>query len=552
VRRIVWSSENADSEPAPRAVTKSKSLPGLGLARSTPSISDRQHQLMNRAYDDLIARLAGEDPSATANTAAAAKGTADSRQPRARRAQREESDSDDDDDEVNPRSMKALRRRLERRCEDLRRDQQGFKDLGKQVRMRTRPASPERGQRSLSPELAAGQLALNTNFLQSNCDMRPLSPERRSVTITSRAALDRAHAQRVVQTRDQLRDEHMALQIAHRDRRLIKKQAEAARRREEQLQREQHTWLLTVAAACRLQQWAQVVLKRRSVSAEEQEQDAAARVIQRYFRHWRFKRRSALALAERARAAAHIRKCFSSFLLRHHIEEKIKKSLVIKNFINEMSRASRFSKIMKTYRFKVVHIQQWWRRTAARRAAQLLVLDKAWQVTIKRKKQQRKDLSRQRDEAKEALRKLKASTVSKPGKPPPKKAEEGEVPQWLRLENELEACPVFSDKMVKQETRGRVLAEWGERHRGLHRAAVSSFLVEWAAYSLQMQELQAIILARRAMGALDRDIMPARPPKPFYRMLPREKQMLALIATGELQDKQGAAKRRRGPSMLNR
>ena len=143
------------------------------------------------------------------------------------------------------RSMKALRRRLERRCEDLRRDQQGFKDLGKQVRMRTRPASPERGpsfayslpvryfhtrrdrvaalktcrlhgaaiqnasppgpgraltlpcgwnnagQRSLSPELAAGQLALNTNFLQSNCDMRPVQPNR---AFPARPGLRGAHS----------------------------------------------------------------------------------------------------------------------------------------------------------------------------------------------------------------------------------------------------------------------------------------------------------------------------------------------------------------------
>eukprot|EP01052_Picozoa_sp_SAG31_P028896 SAG31_NODE_2829_length_5028_cov_2.496652_2_plen_627_part_00 len=414
-----------------------------------------------------------------------------------------------DDDEERATSG-SIQKRLEAQLDRMRYTPGEMENLAARVNSY---ALERQGSKHKSP-------SQRKNFITMN--RRPLSPEMRFGRISAVAAKEREKIDRALATKTHLVEQDMLQKIAQRDRREIKKAAEARAKKERRQHHHNSQLLLLIAVASRAYAFCDAVVVGRQNKAKASDEDVAARTISTAMRIWKWNKDNKEKRKQRVMAAERIQKTYRVHAFYQRLLRRRQCANEIKSFLQLTTREGQFQTLIKQYRFKIFRIQRFWRNVLAMRKAQLGLLLRLWDQT---RLNYRADLKRIEKELK--VLRDKPKKKPKAGKPPQPD------PERIALEDELKALPRFQDKVVTTDIQEEIMRAWMRETSLAYKAKKKIFLEKMAIYTAEMARLATIIEVRRAMGATQRDEMPTRPIAPVTRFLPIGTELVALIREGE-------------------
>ena len=465
---------------------------------------------LDKGLNDLLSALSGKPaatPVATAPEDPAPRAVRPAAAPR-----REARDPNDADAGAPTSGAAVMRRRLERRLDELRWNDHALATLGKKTRRETR----EHRQRVQASRSGSG-----LDFVRVN--LRPLSPEKRLAAINGRAALERERMRQTLAAKAQIVADQIGRAEEHANRRELKKAAEQAARRAAHIDKIHRQWLVVVALCSRARAWEKQLLEYRSQSVDTKSEAKGAMAIQTAYRVWKWAKENKMTRDARAAAARALQRCARIWLWKRKVKRRIVAASKIGSLLRQIEKTGTFPLLVRGFKFKIVRVQRGWRSYVAKGDAQRNMIAYHWDKHRSYCLRQHKQLAAELKELKD--------------KPKKRTNKKGPDPDRVAVEEAIARTPRFEEKPVKDGVKLPLIMSWLKRHRKAYMLKFREYTVLLHAYNDEMEQLSSILAARRAMGATQREEMPQQPWRPAYSFLPSEEQLTELIKEGQAASK---------------
>jgi len=277
--------------------------------------------------------------------------------------------------EIVGRSAAAIRARLEKKVDDVRYDDTRFRDLGVRIQSTSpchafpavacpdcfalpllllpnqptpRQASVRKGKQERLDALTNGRKGTGRDFLAMN--LQPLSPQKKLAAIATRAAVEREKTIQIQNKKAIIEIETRARAEIQANRREVKKQREAAERRAAELRERQRQQLTVVALASRVTAFVKILSDYRAIDDEEKTKALSARMIQRCFRVFKWRKDTQHVRETRNAAARRVQRRVRNMLFRRRLEKRKAAASKIIYAVESITKSGTFPSLGKTLR----------------------------------------------------------------------------------------------------------------------------------------------------------------------------------------------------------
>jgi hypothetical protein len=215
----------------------------------------------------------------------------------------------------------------------------GFRKLSL-IRDRLAQANVRKGQKDRLDELSSSRKGTGRDFVAMN--LQPLTQQDKLEAIITRAAVEREKMKQI-QSKKAIIDIEMRTRAEiQSNRREVKKQREAAERRKAEMRERQQQHLTVVALASRMTALVKIVSAYREIDGEEKAKTAAANIIQRCFRVFKWRKDTAHVRETRHAAARRVQHRVRNMLFRRRIAQRKIAAAKIITTLESISRTGTF------------------------------------------------------------------------------------------------------------------------------------------------------------------------------------------------------------------